>query len=334
MSLILLPEAGLSPARARIVWIVMSTLLWVAGLAALADALALRWFHGVPPVVWLTAASSPFRPIAENLARGQGYALLFFLLSLVIRSVARTRRARGWGAGIPLGLMLILKSGGLWLYPLFAATGRWRVVAAAAATGLAAILVCSPFVGWQIWPLYLTHALRWLATEPSNHVAAYQTIQSLAGHLFVGDPTWNPAPVAELPALAKGLTALVLGALFAISLRVQRIDGESLELRALTIGMFVAPLASVAPIGEGYHYVLVFPAIVIGWWWAFRSPASGRTRLLLAAGSALTCVPQRYYDATALRAGWAALLAYPRVYGALLFWGVLARALATARASR
>jgi len=331
MSLILAAWAWLSPGGARIAWIVTSTLLWVAGLATLAGGLGLRPLRGVPPLIWLSAATTPFRPLAENLARGQGYAMMFFLLSLVVRSVLRSRDRRAWIAGIPLGLMLILKSAGLWLHPLFAVTGRWRLVAVGAATALAAVLLVSPLIGWRIWPFYLTHALRWVATEPSNHVSAYQTIQSLAGHLFVGDATWNPAPVADLPALAWALAAAVLALIFVISARVVRLDSESLEERALSIGLLVAPLVPVAPIGEGYHYLLLFPAILVGWWWAFRSPARAKNLLLVAVCTGLVCVPQRYYDATALQQGWATLLAYPRVYGAIALWGLLARALAASR---
>lgn len=332
MSLILAAWAWLPPAGARIAWIVTSTLLWIAGLAALAGGLELRPLRGVPPVIWLTAATTPFRPLAETLARGQGYAMMFFLLSLVVRSVLRSNERRRWVAGIPLGLMLILKSAGLWLHPLFAVTGRWRIVAVAAATALGAVLLVSPLIGWRIWPFYLTHALRWVATEPSNHVSAYQTIQSLAGHLFMGDATWNPTPVADIPALARVLAVVVLALTFVISVRVVRFDSESLEERALSIGLLVAPLVPVAPIGEGYHYLLVFPAILVGWWWAFRSPARAKNLVLVAVCTGLVCVPQRCYDAKLLQQGWAALLAYPRVYGAVALWGLLARALAASRA--
>jgi hypothetical protein len=109
------------------------------------------------------------------------------------------------------------------------------------------------------------------------------------------------------------------------SVRVQRLDSDLLEQRALTMGMFVAPMVAIAPIAEGYHYVLVVPALLIGWWWTFQSPAATKKRLLLAACTALT---------SQLQEGWLALLAYPRMYGALALWGLLARALVAPRASR
>ena len=96
MSLILLPVAWLPPAQARAVWIWLSLLLWVLGLAALADGLGLGRVLGIPPVVWLTAITTAFRPIQENLRRGQGYALLFFLIAVAVRGLLKTHRRRWW----------------------------------------------------------------------------------------------------------------------------------------------------------------------------------------------------------------------------------------------
>ena len=94
---------------------------------------------------------------------------MFFLLSLVVRSTLRPNRPRGsWGAGVLLGLMLVLKSAGLWLLLLFAAVRRWRTSAAAVAIAALMALVFSPLVGWRIWPHYLARSLEWVSSEPSN----------------------------------------------------------------------------------------------------------------------------------------------------------------------
>jgi len=327
MSLMLAPIAWLGPARARLVWIVLSTLFCVAGLAVLADGLRIRSLYGVPAFVWLTAAATPYKPIADTLKRGQGYALMFLLLCLAVRSMLQPTRRRAWVGGVCLGLMFALKSAGLWMYPLVAAAKRWRVLSGAVAALAAAVLAGAALAGWQIWPLYAVRALRWVATDPSNHVTAYQTVPSLAGHLFVFHPVWNPAPVGHWPALATGLPLLVMGIVFGISVRRQRLRSEWLDERALTLGMFVAPLVAMAPIGEGYHYVMILPAVLIGWWWVLRTGASRRMWLLMAVCTVLICAPQRYYSSEHLRAGWMALLAYPRAYGSLMLWGLLAHAL-------
>jgi hypothetical protein len=327
MSLIMLPVAWLPPAQARIAWIWMSLLFWVVGLAALADALHLPSVLGVPSAVWLTAASTAFRPIVENLRRGQGYALLFCLIALAVHSLLRTSRRRWWQAGASLGLALVLKSAGVWIYPLLAVARQWRILAGAAIAALVVVIASSTFMGWRIWPIYLADGFRFLALEPSNHVAAYQTLRSLTGHLFIYDGTWNAAPVAHLPALAKALNVLILGTAFVISARLERLDAEGLEERALTIALFDALIVPAAPIGEGYHYVLIFPAVVIAWWWAVRARADLRSRLALAACTALLLVPQAIYGSPRLSGGWTALLAYPLLCGAFGLWVWLGLAL-------
>jgi hypothetical protein len=49
----------------------------------------------------------------------------------------------------------------------------------------------------------------------------------------------------------------------------------------------------------------------------------------MAGCTTLICVPQAFYGAPYLREGFAALLAYPRLYGSLALWAVLAHALRT-----
>lgn len=320
MSLILAPLAWLPPREARAAWVLTSALLWGAGLALLAHGLSFPRVRGIPPVVWFAAVATIYRPAVENFRRGQGYALLFFLLVLVVWIILRAERRQWWAAGVPLALMLLLKSAGLWLYPLLLVSRQWRVLIGAALAATALVLCTWPWIGGDAWRAYVADAFAWLASEPSNHVTAYQTLQSMLGHLFVGHPRLNPRPIAHLPVLAGGLALSIIGGAFAISARFQRLDSESRDERALTMGMFMALLVPVAPIGEGYHYMLVFPAIAIAWWWAARSQTTLTARLVLAGCTILICAPQRYYDSPLVQNGAAALLAYPLVYGGFGLW--------------
>jgi hypothetical protein len=303
-------------------------LLWIAGIWILSIGLGLPRVQGIAPVVWLSAAGTAYRPIAENLRRGQGYALMFFFLSLVIAVLLRMDRRRWSIVGVLLASMFLLKSAGLWLLLVMAVARQWRVLGAAAITGLAVILVCSPFLGWEIWLIYGRDVVAWMA-HPSNYVTAYQTIRGLTGHLLIFDSVWNPRPVANLPALARVL-AIGLGAgALAVTAVFQRLDSDLRADRALTVGMCVSLMVAAAPVAEGYHYVLVFPSVVIAWWWAASSNVSFPTLSLLAGCTGLLCVPQRYYGSVHIRDGWAALLAYPLLYGATGLWAFFVHALAT-----
>jgi len=323
MSLLMLPLAWLSPAKARIAWIGLSIVLWISGLGVLSSCLGLPPIFRVPPIVWLAALTSRYPPLMDNLQRGQGYAALFFLLSLFIAFSMRATTRGAWLAGILLGSMLVLKSAGLWLIPVLLLGRRWRIVAAALLTASTIVLLLSPLVGLAPWHNYLLDGPKWVLTDPSNYASAYQTVRSLAGHLFIYDATWNPAPLVRLPWMVSCLTTAISVAVLLVSVRFDRLDSRSRERRALTLGMLTAPLVPLAPIGEGHHYMLLLPALVISWWVAARA----RPRMLcwaaLVASTFLICVPLRYYQSPSLRDGWLALLSYPRVYGALGLWALL-----------
>src|SRR5262249_9419573 len=110
----------------------------------------------------------------------------------------------------------------------------------------------------------------------------------------------------------------------ASALLARRASGRHAE-RALVLALWLAPLVASAPVGEGYHYTMVLPALLVAFWWAWRLGAAlhwwGWAALLLAAllmGAPVLSKSPR------LGAGWLARLAYPRVYGAYLLWLVLA----------
>ncbi len=333
MSLILLPFAWLTPSGARAAWIASSLVLWLAGIALLARGLELPRFYGIPSTLWLASLTTAYPPVAETFRQGQGYVLLFSLLSLVVAILLRSNRRQWWWAGVPLGGMVVLKSAGLWLILTLAASRQSRIVLAAVITAAIGVLASSAFMGWETWRSYLNDAFHWVASEPSNHVTAYQTLNSLTGHLFVYEATWNPHPIAHLPMLAVGLTLVIEGAVLALSVRFHRLTEDQFEERALTLGMFISLLVATAPIGEGYHYMLILPGIVIAWSRAARRRTSVMSRAVLAGFTILICAPQRYYASSHLQNGWAALLAYPRVYGAFGLWGWLLNQLRAYRRS-
>ncbi len=80
--------------------------------------------------------------------------------------------------------MLIFKSAGSWLWPLLLLTGRWRILAWAVALAVGVALVTLPWVGLITWATYIGWLPELLST-PKRLVTAYQTINSLFGHLLV-----------------------------------------------------------------------------------------------------------------------------------------------------
>lgn len=324
MSLLMAALAWLSPAVARFMWVWLGFVLWIGGLALLGQSLGLRAdARGHRGVLRLAASTTLFVPLADNFRHGQCYTLLFFLVCVFISLTARPPSRRDWIAGLPLGLMAISKMAGVWLWPLLLLSGRRRVLLGAAASAAFVAIASLPLIGWEAWRPFIIDLPRFLS-DPVRYVAAYQTLTSLFGHLLVLDARWNPHPIADQHWLATALTLLAAGALFVISVRVQRLGGARLDERLLSLAMVTALIVSTAPIAESYHYVLVLPAVVIAFWWALHRRLTLASRSILAAAGALLVVPLRLYTASTISSGGLAILAYPRVYGALVLWGWLA----------
>jgi hypothetical protein len=332
MTLLLAPVAWMPRPLARAVWVALAAACWFGGCALLYRLVSSKSL-GLRSLVVLAALTTAYLPLRENFKRGQCYALLLLLLVAHFRLLIARRAWARWAAGVPLGFMLAIKVAGAWLWPLLLLSRRWRTVVAAAAACLAVSLAASTVFGWAAWEPYLRELPR-LSHDPMRDTSGYQTVTSFFGHLLVRDPIYSPRPVANLPVVARCATALVILWAIVQSVRSQRLDHESFQVRALSIGVLDALVVSMAPIAETYHYLLVLPAVVIAWSWALETRPSTGAWATLAAASVLLMIPQTLYVAPRIQAGWIALLAYPRVYGAFILWGWLITALDKLVASR
>jgi hypothetical protein len=331
MSLLALPLIWLPPLSARLVWTLLSLLWLAAGLALLARALGqpARWG------LWALPISLAFGPTRETIQTGQAYLFLFFLLCLACWALAWPEA--GWrsevSASLALGLMLILKTAGAWLWPLLFLARRWRVLACAALVAASLALASLPWIGVASWLAYIER-LPELAMAPRRFVTAYQTTTSLFGHLLIYDLQWNPTPAVDAPLLARALTMAIMLLTLALSAYWGRLNDSRREVRVLTLALFISLNVTSAPFGEDYHYVLVLPALLVAAWWTWQSvnTQSWMTWGMLALAALLLAAPLPY-KLPALEMGWLALLAYPRVYGAYLLWLVLALMLKRAKTS-
>ena len=326
-SLMLAALARLSPSRARVAWVLATSgMVWLAagellaGLGAVAKREIGRW----SPVA--CAAATAFSPLRDNFRHGQCYTLLLLCLCLVFRLELRGTARTSFAAGVPLGLMAVLKTSGLWLWPLLLIGGRWRTIVGAVATVLVVALAAVPVIGVGAWRAYV-HELPRLSTDPSRYVTAYQTVTSMMGHLFCFDPPWSRALVVNAPAVARWSTGLVMVAALGISALIQRLSAPSAWARVLSLAMIASLNVTMAPVAENYHYVLVLPSLGVAIAWAIERGGSPTTVAFLAVVVALLSTPLHYLTSPALEVGWLGLLAYPRVYGALLLWGWLCVAL-------
>jgi hypothetical protein len=342
-----LPLALLPITDAFRVWTVVSLGCFAVGWLALLRTVRLPVGMGL----LLTAAVPLFEPFSQNI-RGQVYLTLFALVTMsAVFSVAapastaaEADRSRGRQivGGLMLGVAALLKLYyGLVLALPAIVKRRWTFLLSASVVVGTAFLVTAWAWGTGIWAHAIYLSLTWTGRPETVHTA-YQTTHSLIGRLFRYDAQWNPAPVADLPWLVAPLWWLVAGSTVGVTVltlwrssRRGAAPGVSTAARQLLAPAVMVPLASaLAPIAEGYHYALcLFPSVVVmavlyeAWRqqpWVDGRQGRGLPQQLLAASAGLVLalvllgVPWQYNVARV--DGWASLMHYPRLYGALVLW--------------
>ncbi|HET7034456.1 MAG TPA: glycosyltransferase family 87 protein [Thermomicrobiaceae bacterium] len=305
-ALLLLPLGGLPYGTARVIWTAFNLLVLVVAAGWLIRAAGLRgWL--VPAFSIALLASQPLR---EELHQGQAYLLLLLLLTA---AWCGYRSGRAGLLGASLGLALTLKLAGIFILPLLLAQRRWRALGWTAATGLTLALVSLPWIGLDAWWRFAGALLR-LRAEPDLAVTAYQSLPGLIRHLTTGDAQWNPGPLLDAPLLGRALQVVVLlAALGVVAVVARRADGDLAFAVAVIVGVVASPLSL------DYHYVLLFlpAAILLGR--TSRNTPNSAWPLLAVLGLALILMGADLpIHSPRLRDGWPALLAYPKLYGALL----------------
>lgn len=337
MALLMLPVAWLPPGPARVAWLTLDVaclallvllVLRLAGEGALTRQRPLRASPGLAALLVLVVALYP--ALRAELRYAQVHTVMALWYALWLFGLVTGRH---WLTGAALALLALAKLAGAPLWLLLLALGSWSALAWAAGLTLAGLALTLPLVGADTWAAYLLGRVGDLAANPVFGVTALQTLTSLLRQLFVYDATYTPAPLLHAPLVATTLWISAVGVLVGLTLLVAR--------RAGPLAAGAAALCIVVPIqpaGEQHHYVMLLTplllAILLGarqalaWWQPggltsathLGRPVAITVALLVAGASALMLAPTYFLD-NAAWAGWpVALLAYPRLYGALLLW--------------
>jgi hypothetical protein len=319
-SLIALPFSALPPLLARDSWIWFNLLLLLSGLGFL---LATGYILNQYQTTWsfwliFMAFAFIFPPVAANLFIGQSIILFFCLLSLALFGLAGHRDEL---AGLALGLTFVLKTVGGPLWLLLLIRRRWKALGWGIGTILIVVLSSLPWIGIDTWWAYV-QAVQRVSGGTTMTVPAYQTTAGLFAHLFYFDPVWNPAPIDHRPALATLLPLLISLIAVTITLWLGRSSEHVADLFAALIPLSVVLL----PVAEEHHFViLLIPIFILGD--HLRHDFSLSVDWLLLGPALFLLLVPLPYASPVFSAGWLALLAYPRLYGAWLIWLIAVRRL-------
>jgi hypothetical protein len=307
-NLLLLPLVGLDYTSARVIWTIFNLvilagsvtwILWQTGLRGL-------WIPACIAFVLM------FEPLYANFYLGQAYVLVLGLLMAAWHAV---RHQRDRSVGVSLGLALILKLAGVFVWLLLLIRRCWTALAWAAGSALAIVVVSLPWLGLNAWFAY-AQVVAGLSAQPERAVTAYQTTLGFFRHLFTFDEKWNLAPLVHSPLLGTLLPWLAFAALAGVSAyRVHRTRQTDLAFSGFVIlGVILSPLSL------DYHYVvLLLPAAILATWARERRRPWVWCVLVVALAFVAADLP---YRSPALTEGARSLLAYPKLYGALMLWGL------------
>jgi hypothetical protein len=298
----MMPLAALSMGTARTLWAGTSLIFLFLGITLFGFVIfrvpfETKAFYMTTALLLLSA------PLAENFEYGQAYGTLLAFYAIALFALCS---GLDWLAGCTLGLALALKASGLPLLMLFLLKGRWRLVGWALISFAALALFSIPLVGIDTWQIYLFEMIPRFLADPVIAVTAYQTIPGFLRHLFAYHEIWNPSPLANWPSFAK---------LFSLLITFTLVGAAGLASRRATLAwtFCVGLLLSVilVPAAVEHHFLLLFPAFLL----AAHSPFVSKFPLYIAAG--LIIVPLMYTAKQFSTGPWA-LMAYPRLYGALI----------------
>ena len=322
LALAALPLALLDYTSARTLWTVLSLLCLGWAVYTILRHLDLDRRAGLVLVAYGLAA----QPVWANFQQGQIYLILLALLVLAWQGYRAGQSRR---LGVTLGVLAVFKLAGLFLWPLLLVQRRWRALAWGGLTVLTVGLLSLPVVGWEAWRSYPQALLRY-NSDPSLAVTAYQTQLGLIWHLFTFDAQWNPTPLAVAPLLATWLPRLSFVPLLGLPLLCAWGPADESARADLLFAALVTANVILSPLSLDYHYpLLLLPTAILMahtrrssvWAWFLL----GLSMLLIGADLPYRLPP----DGSAFPQAW---LAYPKLYGAWLVWGLAVWELSRRRA--
>jgi hypothetical protein len=204
-ALMFLPIAFISAESARVTWIGFSVL-------CLLLTVVLMWhnFNGSSSskkVFYLVLSGFLLSaPLYDNFKYGQAYVLVLVLYSLAFYAL---HFRMDWLAGFCIAMALALKASGVPLLILLAILGHWPLLARITICFGGGAIISLPLLHISLWHEYILYVIPAFLKDPTIAVTAYQTIPGFLRHLFTHHDIWNPAPIANWPALAVAANGLV-----------------------------------------------------------------------------------------------------------------------------
>lgn len=249
------PLATLPPLTAKHLWIVLN-LVFLIPIGWMLRSMTGLSYQRVALALLLSF------PLHRNLLFGQFYVLLLLLIVAACWSYLRGFRML---AGALLALAAVCKIFPVILFVFFLQRREWRVLAAGAVTGLAAVALSIDVFGLNVHRTWLFEILPWVMRgEGLQPYVASASISSVLHCLFLTEPQWNPHPWhSSVWCYALLMPTLPVLLLAPAILLIRREDPRRSRMLLEWSGLLTASLA-VSTIPASYNFVLMaFPVCVL-----------------------------------------------------------------------
>ncbi|MBK8230956.1 MAG: DUF2029 domain-containing protein [Candidatus Eisenbacteria bacterium] len=299
--------AWLPPTSAKWLWLGLSTVLllaaWLVWLRALR--VPLRSFPSFALLV-LLAGGVPF---LRTLERGQIYPLILLLVGAFVLGRLRTLPRL---SGVSLaGLLLLKYFGGLFALYLFVRRD-WKALQTMAITLFAASGIGALLLGPSTYVASLQRLFRSLVERDAAGTGLPNLIAFFGG--FLTPSQWNAGVLLDAPWLALLLSGTTLFALVWSTLGGAR-AGAAPETELFPLLALLNLSVLFTPLAADHHYLLLVPS---AWVLLLTQPRPNVRDPWLAV---LVCTVLSFGLEPSVRAyqrsGWAKLLCYPTLYGAI-----------------
>lgn len=311
-SVMMLPFAMFDYTTARILWIAISLVLFAGSTLFLLK--EMKFTEAWLPFILILIFS--FQPLYSNIVSAQAY---MFIFSLMILMFIGYKSGKEKMQGVVVGVSLILKSSGLLLLLLFVIQKKWESLLWVFATVVFLFVSTLPFLGLSSWFAYGNKLFHYF-DSPTLSVTAYQSIHSFFYHFFVLNEKWNPEPIFNLAIIGKLLTIMVSLTILIIT----SISSFNNKRSDIALGLFIIAGLILNPATIDYHYILILIPIIILLDW-LRNNSSFRMWGIFLVSFILIALSIPYTSSKVTSGIWA-ILAYPKLYGALGLWGLSLRA--------
>jgi hypothetical protein len=281
MVLAMAPLGLLDFASAYIVWSVVSIVCGISAIFLLWKSTS-RKARGVDSLAFLGILLFAFFPTLVSIGLGQTSLLLLLLLSIVWTT---SRMESDIGAGVALGLALIVKPFVGLLALFFLVRRRWRLLCWTFGTFALGTAVSLLVLGTKPFRDYLMalRSITWYASSWNASFLGFFT-RILGGS--------ENTPLVNLPWLAHVLsyTLSILGILALVWLAWPRQSENEPAVVDLGFGLALALMILISPLGWMYYFpVLVIP--LVGAWNLASTHLGARHRWVLVVAWLLASVP-------------------------------------------